>query len=189
MHRSGIALALAVALCAAGTARADAPKRKPGLWEMNTSSSAAPGQITTMQQCIDARSDDLMQRQGADMSKEKCSKNDIRASGDSVAFESVCRFEGTTATTRGRFTGRFDSAYRGDMTTTYDPPMMGMREARTTIEARWVGPCRPGQKPGDIVMPGMGSTNMNEMMRGNAEMREMMKDNPQMQEMMKRLQK
>jgi hypothetical protein len=23
-----------------------------------------------------------------------------------------------------------------------------------TINAKWLGPCKPGQKPGDIVMPG-----------------------------------
>lgn len=190
MHRPTLVPALAAVLLTASIAHAaDAPRRKAGLWEITTSSSAAPGTPTTMQQCIDARTDDLMQRQGQEMSKEKCSRNDIRVSGDSVSFDSVCSFQGTTASTKGRFTGRFDSAYRGDMVTTYQPPMMGMKEARTTIEARWVGPCKPGQKPGDIIMPGMGSTNMNDMMRGNTELQEMMKNNPQMQEMMKRMQK
>jgi hypothetical protein len=47
-------------------------------------------------------------------------------------------------------------------------------------EARWLGPCKPGQKPGDIMMPGMPPVNA-----GN--MQEMMKD-PQVREMMKRQQ-
>ena len=55
-----------------------------------------------------------------------------------------------------------------------------MSETKLTQEARWLGPCKPGQKPGDIVMPGMPPMNA-----GN--MQEMMKD-PQVREMMKRQQ-
>ena len=28
------------------------------------------------------------------------------------------------------------------------------RDSTTTIEAKWLGACKPDQKPGDIVMPG-----------------------------------
>ena len=27
-------------------------------------------------------------------------------------------------------------------------------EAPMTLEAKWIGPCREGQRPGDIIMPG-----------------------------------
>ncbi len=30
---------------------------------------------------------------------------------------------------------------------------MGMSEGRSTMSARWLGPCRAGQRPGDITMP------------------------------------
>ena len=30
----------------------------------------------------------------------------------------------------------------------------GVRDTTTTIEAKWLGACKPDQKPGDIVMPG-----------------------------------
>ncbi len=168
---------------------ADAPKRKPGLWELKTSTTAAQGQVMTFQQCIDASTDDLLRSQGQEAAKERCSKNDIRVSGNSVSFESVCKIQNTTATTSGRFSGSFDSAYRGEMTTRYVPPMMGMSEARTTMEARWIGPCKAGQKPGDMIMPGLGNINTHDMMRGSAQTQEMMKNNPQMQEMIKQYQK
>jgi len=45
-------------------------------------------------------------------------------------------------------------------------------------EARWLGPCKSGQKPGDVIMPGAQKFNMQEMM-----------NDPQMREMMKRQQK
>jgi hypothetical protein len=61
-----------------------------------------------------------------------------------------------------------------------------------TQEARWLGPCKPGQKPGDIMMPGMpplNTGNMQEMMKDRQarDLQEMMKD-PQVREMMKRQQ-
>jgi hypothetical protein len=69
------------------------------------------------------------------------------------------------------FSGKFDSAYKGDIKSTYDPPMHGMRESSSTLEAKWLGPCGAGQKAGDIVMPGMpggmpgGMPNMEELMK------------------------
>jgi hypothetical protein len=72
---------------------------------------------------------------------------------------------GTTTTTRGVFTGQFDSSYKGDIKSTYEPPLHGMKESASMIEAKWVGACKPGQKPGDISMPGMPNINMNDMMK------------------------
>jgi len=52
------------------------------------------------------------------------------------------------------------------------------------IDARWVGACKPGQKPGDVVMEGMGGMNMNEMMNADPKkMQEMMRQMQQMQQM------
>ena len=56
-----------------------------------------------------------------------------------------------------------DTAYRMDMLSTYNPPMMGMKEARTTVEAKWLGACKPGQKPGDVTMANGMSFNMRAM--------------------------
>lgn len=148
----------------ASAATADAPKRKSGLWEMKMSSSHHSGQMIT--QCVDQKSDDIMQNK---MHEEKmsCTKREVRREGDKIVAESVCKMDGTTATTRAVFTGKFDSAYKADIKNSYDPPMHGMRESAMTIDARWVGPCLPGQKPGDIMMPGMpgGMPNMEEMMK------------------------
>lgn len=39
-----------------------------------------------------------------------------------------------------------------EMKSSYSPPLGGRSEANTLIETKWVGPCKPGQKPGDMVM-------------------------------------
>jgi len=88
--------------------------------------------------------------------------------GDKIVAESVCKLENSTAKTRAIFTGNFDSAYKADIKSTYEPPVGGMKEASSVIEAKWLGPCKSGQKPGDIVMPGMPNLNMDAMRKGGS---------------------
>ena len=163
-----------LAMTLAGSAGAvDMPKRKAGLWEINTRMEGMPN-MGPMQQCIDQNTDNLMQQQ-AKKEKMDCSAMDIKPQGNKLTIHSVCKVEGTTATTDAVFVGAFDSAYKGDMNTKFSPPMHGMSESKMSIEAKWLGACKPGQKPGDVIMPNMGSMNMNEMMK-----------DPKFQEMMKR---
>ncbi|MHB9103203.1 MAG: DUF3617 domain-containing protein [Sulfuricella sp.] len=166
-------LALAAASLAGGALAADTPKRKTGLWEIKSQMEGMPS-MGAMQQCIDQNTDDLMQ-QRAKKEKPDCSVMDVKSQGSKVTMHSVCKFEGTTATTDAVFVGAFDSAYKGDMKTRYNPPMHGISESKMTMEAKWLGPCKPGQKPGDVIMPNMKNMNINEMMK-----------DPKIQEMMKR---
>ena len=158
-----ILVVLSIGYGVAAAASADTPKRKSGLWEMKMSGGTMPGGMT-MQQCVDQKSDDISKMQEA---KSNCTKNMVRRDGDKIVGESVCKMEGTTATTRTVFTGNLDSAYKAEIRSTYDPPMHGMRESSSTIAAKWLGPCLAGQKPGDLVMPGMpgGMPNMEELMK------------------------
>jgi hypothetical protein len=150
---------------AAAAASFDPPKRKSGLWEINISSGQTKGSHA-MQQCIDEKTDDLMKKELTENQKPQCSKNEMRKEGDKIIAESVCKVQNSTATTRAVFTGRFDSAYKADIKSTYEPPMSGMKESSSVIEAKWLGPCKAGQKPGDIVMPGMPNINIDEMRKG-----------------------
>ncbi len=43
--------------------------------------------------------------------------------------------------------------------------MESMRETSSRMEAKWLGACKPGQKSGDISMPGMPNINMDEIMK------------------------
>lgn len=158
----------AVALClAAGPAFAiDYPARKPGLWEIQTgelqgANGKGPGAI---QQCIDAASDKAMRDMGQGMGKEMCSKQEMKLEGGKMVVDSVCKFGTTTATTHGVMSGDFNTAYRMESKSTYSPPLMGRAEGSHVMEARWLGPCKADQKPGDMVMPNGMKMNMLEMM-------------------------
>ncbi|MBI5611638.1 MAG: DUF3617 family protein [Gammaproteobacteria bacterium] len=175
MKPSRITLSLAAAVLTADftvTAVAapaiDMPKRKSGLWEIKTTmKDRQPTTRPAAQHCIDEKTDDLM-RQSA-KGESQCTQKDLRRDGNRLVIHSVCKFGQTVATSEMVFAGKFDSDYRADIHTTYEPPMMGMKEANMLIEAKWTGPCKPGMKPGDIIMPGMPAgmpgINMNEIMK------------------------
>ena len=168
-----------VAALSASAFSADMPKRKSGLWEIKMTHEGSPG-MGPIQQCIDQNTDNLMQQKAKD-NKQDCSVMDVKTSGNKVVVHSVCKIEGSTATTDGVFEGAFDSAYKGTMKTQFNPPMHGMSQSNMTLDARWLGACKAGQKPGDVIMPNMGSMNVNDMMK-NPKFQEMMKRQQQQQE-------
>jgi hypothetical protein len=143
-----VAAALALATLAANAA--DLPRRKSGLWEIATANQQ--GQPFAAQMCVDQKTDDLT-RQLAGVGVT-CSKQNVRReSATRYVIDSVCQFGESTATSRAVFTGSFESKYDVDITAKYVPPMMGISEGRSTINARWISACKPGQRPGDIILP------------------------------------
>ncbi|MDH3444419.1 MAG: DUF3617 domain-containing protein [Deltaproteobacteria bacterium] len=164
MRYSILFVALLTISSTASAATFDSPKRKSGLWEIRITSAEAGG-THTIQQCVNEKTDDLMKNDMDGMEKSACSKSTLRKEGDKFVHESVCKVEGSTAKTRAVISGRFDSAYRVDTKSNYEPPMQGMRESSMKMDAKWLGPCKAGQKPGDVVMPGMPNINMDEIMK------------------------
>ena len=156
----------------------DMPKRKSGLWEISTQMEGMPAP-SVIQNCVDQKSDNIMRQHASE--KSNCSVMDIKHQGSTVTIHSVCQIKDktpTTATTDAIITGSFDSGYKNDMTISYNPPAHGMSKMRMTQETKWLGACKPGQKPGDVVMPGTGKFNMNDMMK-DPKMQEMMKQHQQ----------
>ena len=157
-------------LLVAGSAVAadfDYPARKPGLWELVVDSGTVDAKVPAMttQQCIDASSDKAMREMGGGMSKDMCSKQDMRRDGATLVVDSVCKLgNSVTATTHAVMTGDFTSNYRMESRSTYNPPLMGRAEGKATMQAKWVGPCKADQKPGDMVMSNGMKMNMLDMM-------------------------
>jgi hypothetical protein len=129
---------------------AELPSRKPGLWEMKMEFEGrnTPGQ--TMQQCIDASTDQMMQSNAGPSGQSTCSKRDVQRSGSTITIDSVCTVAGKTATSHAEITGSFDSAYT--MTVTSDSSATPGSKTKMTMAAKWLGPCTGDQKPGDMIM-------------------------------------
>ena len=70
---------------------------------------------------------------------------------------------GSKMTSKTVISGDLDKAYKMDVQTKYDPPLMGNAQTTTTIEAKWLGACKAGQRPGDMTMPGGMTVNAYDM--------------------------
>ena len=104
--------------------------------------------------CLDEATARDMYRFSQGMMEGMCSKFEVKHSGNRYTSEAVCKLGDSRMTAHSTMTLSGDTAYRIEGRSTYDPPFMGMKDATTTVEARHAGPCRPGQKPGDITTAG-----------------------------------
>lgn len=153
----------ALSLLLAGTAAvaidlpASLPKRKPGLWVMQSSGASAAGRRAMPKICIDEATDKALYRLGAGMSGVKCSRMDVQMSGSKIIADSTCAMQGPggpvnmTSHSETVFDG--DTAYRTTGHATYSPAFMGKTASDINSEGHWVGACPAGQKPGDMTLP------------------------------------
>lgn len=156
----GVAAGMAsLALIGSVAAADEFPKRKAGLWEMKTS--GGPVGPRTVQQCIDAATDDLLRTRSNE--GQNCSRPVVQRNGARYQVRSSCDNNGVKSTVDGEYTMTGDSRYTGDMRMTFDPPMSGVAEMNMKMEGRWLGACKPGMKPGDVVLQGMPRLNVLEM--------------------------
>jgi len=163
----GLALASIAIPFVTSLARADElPTRKPGLWEIRLIDAASKAAGMTMQQCTDAATDKDLTSNLSPMAKQTCSKNDVRKTAAGYMADAVCTVNGMSMTSHSDVTGDFNSAYTVQVTSkTGDAPSGAPRETTMTVEAKWLGPCKAGQKPGDIVMPGGFKINIIDMQK------------------------
>ena len=155
------ALGLGVCLLAGasvGCARAeDLPVRKAGLWEIKMVRTGSPLPSMTMQHCTDESVDKDMNNMVSPMAKQICSKQDIQKTATGYVTDSVCGVGGVSISSHSEISGDFNSAYTVATTSHADlGNKTAPRDSVTKIEAKWLGACKPDQKPGDIVMPGGG---------------------------------
>jgi hypothetical protein len=145
---------LLMAAATSGARAAELPIRKAGLWEMKVVRTGSPLPEMTMQHCTDETTDRQMSTAFSPLSKEICSKNDVLQTATGYATDSVCSVGGASMTSHSDITGDFNSAYTVKTTSHSDRGPAGLHDVTMAIEAKYLGACKPDQKPGDIVMPG-----------------------------------
>lgn len=171
MHEPrSIALALAATMIAVPAfAATDLPTLKSGQWEMTTTSSAAPVNARKTVVCLDASTQKAMLDMSQGMQKEMCTKMDIRRDGTRYITESECRIGESTVRSRGVMTMLSDTAYRTEASASFDPPLAkDMREAKTVIDGKFMGACRDGLQPGDMVLPNGQKFSLKQMQQSRA---------------------
>src|SRR6267154_4997765 len=145
-------------------AAVELPVRKAGLWEMKVLRTGSPAPDMTMQYCTAATTDKEMSTAFSPVGKDVCSKQDIQKTATGYVSDSVCGIAGMSITSHAEITGDFNSGYTVKSTSHSERgPTGAPRDSTTTIEAKWLGACKPDQKAGDIMMPGGMKMNVKDM--------------------------
>lgn len=134
----------------------DLPPRKPGLWDIKTTVEGRKLPIKDVRHCVDQSTDKMMNSALGLASWQACSKKDVQKSGNTTTIDSVCKVSGVTNTSHTVITGSFDSAYTVTIASMSEggEKVKGMPkgEHNVMIEAKYLGACERGQKPGDIMI-------------------------------------
>jgi hypothetical protein len=142
------------------------PTRKAGLWEMKMARTGSAVPDSTIQHCTDENTDKEMSSTFSPMAKEMCSKQDLQKTATGYVSDSVCKIGAMTVTSHSETTGDFNSGYVVKVTShTEGGPTGVARDSTSTVEAKWLGACKPDQKPGDMVMPGGIKMNIKDMQK------------------------
>jgi hypothetical protein len=153
----GLGLCLLAVVPADRASADDLPIRKAGLWEIKMAKTGSPLPDMTMQHCTDETTDKDMNNMVSPMAKQICSKQDIQKTATGFVSDSLCSVAGVSIASHSEINGDFNSAYTVTTTSHSDLGNKGApRDTVTKIEGKWLGACKPDQKPGDIVMPGGG---------------------------------
>lgn len=157
------ALALIV-LAPCSAAAFELPPRKAGLWDLHMGVEGRPGGMRGIQQCTDGETDKFLNSAFGGMKAEMCSKQDSKKVGDTLVIDSVCNISGKNTVSHAVVTGSFDRAYIIKVTSRPEGAQPGSEaETHLTVEAKWAGPCKADQRPGDIILPGGIKMNVREL--------------------------
>jgi hypothetical protein len=147
-------------LLAAPASAGDAASRKPGLWEVKTSIDDR-GRAVTVQQCIDASTDQMLQASAGPFSAPLCAGRQVKTSEGGMTIDTQCRFNGKPASAHAVVSGNLESAYT--MTVTAEGE--DLPATKMTMDAKWLGACAAGQQPGDVIMAGGVKVNIPELQK------------------------
>ena len=141
---TGAAFGLLVAAQAAADGVA---ARKAGLWEVKTSIDDR-GRSVTVQQCIDAATDQMLQSSAGPFAAQACSAREVKMSDDGLIIDTRCTFNNKPASAHAVVTGSFERAY----TMTVTAEGVDLPATKMTMDGKWLGACAAGQQAGDVIM-------------------------------------
>jgi hypothetical protein len=139
------------------------PKRKVGLWTVKSVGLEQAGMPPT-QYCVGEATDNATQHLDRKPGVlGSCTLGAFKPAQGGWLAESICKDSKTTIKSQAVLTGDLNLEYRIDTVVTYLPPISGTRKTdQDSLVAKFVGACSASQKPGDLVVPGMGTLNLND---------------------------
>ncbi len=142
-----------VLLMGAAGAYADAlPVRKPGLWEVTLrSGTQSVMRQQQVQQCTD-RATDQVSLMSIVPGQEHCHQTRVKKTRKGLEVNTTCWVHDNRVEAQIRLLGDFQKAYEGQFEVKYSKPVR-FNPGLTHFTARWLGECKPGQRPADMVLP------------------------------------
>ncbi len=129
----------------------DLPPVRAGLWEIRSGNEGrASGAV---QQCIDEPTFREMLQTGQRMMGSACSPLAIRRTGEKYTAAIRCLLGPSTMESISELSGDFQTSYRSVTRTTFTPPLLGQGGSTEVSSGHFLGPCGPGMRPGDAIMP------------------------------------
>lgn len=153
--RSAVSIALVASVATALPAKADLlPHRKPGLWQMTVSMQGSPMPPMTSKYCIDAATESALISAGQNAANKMCSSETIHMNGSTGTVDATCKFGAMTSTSHTVIAFVGNAAYHSETSSHFSPAPPHVKSDHVTInDAKWMGACPAGMKPGDIEMP------------------------------------
>jgi hypothetical protein len=139
------------------------PKRKAGLWQIKAvglEQAGMPPTLFCVGDVTDTQTQHLDRKPGV---LGSCTLGSFKQAQGGWLAESICKDSRTTVKSQAVLTGDLNLEYRIDTVVTYLPPIAGTRKTdQDSLLAKFMGACSAAQKPGDLVVPGMGTLNLND---------------------------
>lgn len=154
------------------------PPRQPGLWKHTQYEGKSAQETEVVYQCADQASDAAYRETARKMAS--CTEEPVQRKGGTLAGRNTCEVMGSRVTTEYVISGDMKTEYRIESRSTHEPPLFGVAQSETVVVAQWQGPCRPGQKPGDMIIAEDGEVSSVSLEQLN-ELQEMSKSLEQMQ--------
>jgi hypothetical protein len=148
--KSHAVLPIAILMLAAFTSSSalELPVQKPGLWEVTMTSAKMPGGSRSFSMCQDAAFIAAGKASADAHLKNDCSKHDLRKEGNTWIADMECTFSGMHVVSHSVTTIHGDDVFHTELTSSTDSPRLTKTTDVTTIDNKWLGACKPGQKPG-----------------------------------------
>ena len=119
------------------------PAQKPGLWKVTMTSASMPGGTQSYSMCQDAAGIAEGKASADAHLKNDCSRHVLRKEGDTWIADMECTYSGIHDVSHSVTTVHGDDTYHTELTST-----TGKTSTVMTIDHKWLGACKPGQKVG-----------------------------------------
>jgi hypothetical protein len=151
--KNTLASALPALLLSVGIANAvDPPPLKEGLWSVRTQITDNPGnrkRDSTANLCRNHAYDQHVR----DISKRKpgCTTVNESFQAGQYTVEMHCSVSGTSIVAKGVTTFRGDTSAHSESRATFSPPTGGTSETIEILDQNYLGNCKAGTQPGDMI--------------------------------------